>query len=76
MQAKKAGDLTVFELKSGFARAAGVLVNKLSLVKTYSVAVSGLTIGAAVPGSATSIFATATDAKGVAKVTHSWLLYI
>jgi hypothetical protein len=68
VQAKNAGDLAVFELKSAFAKAGDKIMNKLSLVKTFRVAVSGLNIGAAVPASAKSILATATDAKGTAKV--------
>jgi hypothetical protein len=68
-QAKNTGDLAVFELKSGFARSKGVLVNHLSLVKTYRVAVSGLSIEAGVPGSATSIFAVATNSKAITQVT-------
>jgi hypothetical protein len=68
VQAKKTGDLAVFELKSGFTRSKGVLVNKLSLVKTYRVAFSGLSIEAGVPGSATSIFAVATNSKAITQV--------
>ena len=70
VQAKNAGDLAVFELKSAFAQGRGKLINKLSLVKTYRVAFTGLSIQLGVPGSATSIFAVATNGKANTQVTQ------
>jgi hypothetical protein len=68
LQAKNIGDLAVYELRSAFARVKGKLIKRLLLTKTYRVVANGLNIGAAVPSSAYSIFATSTDSRGVTKV--------